>query len=95
MTVLRIHQERQLNPVADEVLALTAVVRPILSGVLYGLKADVAAELEEPLDFLGEALFTGRFSFSFSASLASPVAISTMRFAHWFRSRGRLGGLVI
>lgn len=44
MTVLRIHQERQLNPVADEVLALTAVVRPILSGVLYGLKADVAAE---------------------------------------------------
>jgi hypothetical protein len=28
-------------------------------------------------------------------SLTSPVAISTMRFAHWFRSRGRLGVLVI
>jgi hypothetical protein len=45
MTVSRIHQERQLNPVADEVLALTAVVRPILAGVLYGIKADVAAEI--------------------------------------------------
>ena len=40
-----IRQERQLNPVDDEVLALTAVVRPILSGVLYGLKADVVAEI--------------------------------------------------
>jgi hypothetical protein len=30
--------------VADEVLALTAVVRPILTGVLYALKADVVAE---------------------------------------------------
>src|SRR5262249_16120353 len=43
-TIMRIHQERQLNPVADEVLALTAVVRPILKGVLYALKEDVAAQ---------------------------------------------------
>jgi hypothetical protein len=38
---MQIRQERQLNPVADEVLALTAVVRPILMGVLYALKDDV------------------------------------------------------
>ena len=43
-TVMRIRQQRQLNPIDDEVLALTAVVRPILSGVLYGLKIDIAAE---------------------------------------------------
>ena len=42
---MRIHQERQLNPVADEVLALTAVVRPILTGVLYALKEDVIREV--------------------------------------------------
>ena len=42
---MRIRQERQLNPVADEVLALTAVVRPILTGVLYALKQDVVARL--------------------------------------------------
>ncbi len=42
--VMRIHQERQLNRVADEVLALTAVVRPILKGVLYSLKAEIVAE---------------------------------------------------
>ena len=42
---MRIQRERQLNPVADEVLALTAVVRPILKGVLYALKKDVAEEL--------------------------------------------------
>jgi hypothetical protein len=39
---MRIHVERQVNPVADEVLALTAVVRPILRGILFSLKADVA-----------------------------------------------------
>ena len=38
---MQIRQERQLNAVADEVLALTAVVRPILMGVLYALKDDV------------------------------------------------------
>ena len=41
--VMRVHEHRQLNPVADEVLALTAVVRPILSGVLYSLKNEVVA----------------------------------------------------
>jgi len=40
-----VRREKQRNPVADEVLALTAVVRPILAGVLYGLKADVAKEV--------------------------------------------------
>jgi len=42
---MRIQQERQLNAVSDEVLALTAVVRPILTGVLYALKQDVVAEV--------------------------------------------------
>lgn len=41
---MQIHQEKQIAPVADEVLALTACVRPILSGVLYSLKADVVHE---------------------------------------------------
>jgi hypothetical protein len=36
--------EFQQNPVADEVSAVTAVVRPILEGVLYALKADVVEE---------------------------------------------------
>lgn len=35
----------QKNAVADEVSALVAVVRPILIGLLYGLKGDVAAEV--------------------------------------------------
>ena len=35
----------QQNPVADEVSAVTAVVRPILQGLLYALKADVVAEV--------------------------------------------------
>lgn len=43
---MRIQREKQINPVADEVLALTAVVRPILRGVLYAIKQDVAQELE-------------------------------------------------
>jgi hypothetical protein len=41
---MQIRQERQLNAVADEVLALTAVVRPILMGVLYALKDDVVQQ---------------------------------------------------
>jgi hypothetical protein len=41
---VEIRREKQLNPVADEVLALTSVVRPILSGVLNALKADVVKE---------------------------------------------------
>jgi hypothetical protein len=43
--IMRIHQERQLSPVADEVMALTAVVRPILIGVLYALKGNIVAEV--------------------------------------------------
>jgi hypothetical protein len=39
-----IREQRQQNPVADEVLALTAVVRPILTGTLYALKQEVVAE---------------------------------------------------
>jgi hypothetical protein len=42
---MRIHQEKQLSPVADEVSALTAVVRPILKGVLYALKREVIEEM--------------------------------------------------
>ena len=41
---MQVQQEQQLNAVSDEVLALTAVVRPILSGVLYALRADIVAE---------------------------------------------------
>ncbi|MFJ2665704.1 hypothetical protein ACIO14_15255 [Nocardia fluminea] len=41
---MQIRSEEQLNPVADEVSAITAVVRPILTGILYSLKADVVAE---------------------------------------------------
>lgn len=40
-----IRVETQLNPVADEVSAITAVVRPILLGVLYALKQQVVAEV--------------------------------------------------
>ncbi len=39
--LMHVRQEKQLNAVASEVLALTAVVRPILKGVLYAIKDDV------------------------------------------------------
>ncbi len=42
---MEIRREKQNNPIADEVLALTAIVRPILEGTLYGLKADVVQEV--------------------------------------------------
>jgi len=42
---MEIRNEKQLNPVADEVSAITAVVCPILSGILLSLKADVVAEV--------------------------------------------------
>jgi hypothetical protein len=45
VAIMRVHKQKQLNPVDDEVLALTAVTRPILKGVLYSLKQDVVAEL--------------------------------------------------
>ena len=41
---LQLRLQYQQNPVADEVSALTAVVRPILEGLLNGLKADVVNE---------------------------------------------------
>jgi hypothetical protein len=40
-----IREQRQQNPVAGEVLALTAIVRPILTGTLYALKKEVVAEV--------------------------------------------------
>jgi len=41
---MQLRLEYQQNPVADEVSAVTAVVRPILEGLLFALKADVIAE---------------------------------------------------
>jgi hypothetical protein len=43
--VMRIREERQIHRVSDEVLALTAVIRPILTGVLYALKEEVVNEV--------------------------------------------------
>ena len=45
MNNMNIRKESQLNPVADEVSALIAVVRPILRGLLIGLKQDVVKEV--------------------------------------------------
>jgi len=45
MTSIPIRLENQLNPVADEVSALTAVVRPILEGTLYSIKREIADDL--------------------------------------------------
>lgn len=42
---LQLRLEWQRNPVADEVSALTAVVRPILQGVLFALKKDIVREV--------------------------------------------------
>jgi hypothetical protein len=39
-----VRAERQLNPVADEVSALIAVTRPILTGLLLGLKTQVVKD---------------------------------------------------
>jgi hypothetical protein len=44
LQIMEIRVENQQNSVADEVSALFAVVRPILKGLLYALKADVTAE---------------------------------------------------
>lgn len=41
---MRLRIERQVNPVADEVAAVTAVVRPILLGTVQGLKGQVVAD---------------------------------------------------
>ena len=42
---MRIRLEEQVNPVADDVLALVAVVQPILVGVLFALKQEVVNEV--------------------------------------------------
>lgn len=41
---MEIRSEKQLSTVADEVSAITAVTGPILTGILYSLKGDVATE---------------------------------------------------
>jgi hypothetical protein len=45
MSQIILRKETQQNAVADEVSALIAVVRPILTGLLFSLKADVAKEV--------------------------------------------------
>lgn len=42
---MQLRLQFQENTVADEVAAITAAVRPILEGTLYGLKADVVAQV--------------------------------------------------
>src|SRR5215469_9929630 len=42
---MRIRLEDQINPVADDVLALIAVVQPILIGVLFSLKGEFVTEV--------------------------------------------------
>ncbi|WP_140419954.1 hypothetical protein [Achromobacter denitrificans] len=44
MNQIALQVETQTSPVADEVSALMAVVRPILQGLLFGLKSEVVAE---------------------------------------------------
>jgi hypothetical protein len=41
---MKIFVEKQLNPINSEVTALISVVRPILTGILYGIKEDIAQE---------------------------------------------------
>lgn len=41
---MQIRKEKQINPIVDDVLALTAIVRPLIAGLLYALKADVVKE---------------------------------------------------
>lgn len=45
MSQISIRLENQINPVADEVSALLALVRPILQGLLYALKQEVVAQI--------------------------------------------------
>ncbi|MCL9849240.1 hypothetical protein RSP673_010495 [Ralstonia solanacearum P673] len=42
---ISVRVESQLNPVADEVSALIAVVRPILQGLVHALKVEVVAQV--------------------------------------------------
>jgi hypothetical protein len=41
---MKVRKEVQIDEVSDDVLALTTLVRPILMGTLYAIKADVVAE---------------------------------------------------
>ena len=41
---MQLRLEQQRSPVADEVAALFAVTRPILEGLLYGLKGEIVTE---------------------------------------------------
>jgi hypothetical protein len=45
---IQLRLEFQENPVVDEVSAVTAIVRPILSGILYSLKQQVVDEAGGP-----------------------------------------------
>ncbi|HET6168866.1 MAG TPA: hypothetical protein VFE01_01745, partial [Terracidiphilus sp.] len=45
MSNIDVRKEIQKSPVADEVSALVALVRPILSGLLFSLKEDIANEV--------------------------------------------------
>lgn len=42
---MKLRLQTQVNPIAEEVSATIAVVRPILEGLLYGLRKDVVAEV--------------------------------------------------
>jgi hypothetical protein len=44
LSLVQLRLEQQRNPVADEVAALYAVVRPIMEGLLYGLKGEVVEQ---------------------------------------------------
>lgn len=41
---MQVREERQLNEVGPEVLALTAVIRPILTGIVHALKDEAVAD---------------------------------------------------
>lgn len=43
--IFKIRMEEQQNPVQDEVMALVAIVRPILEGLLYALKRNVVGDV--------------------------------------------------
>lgn len=45
VTELTVRSEFQNNPVSDEVSALYAIIRPVLTGLLYALKEDVVNEV--------------------------------------------------
>lgn len=45
MTTIQLRKEEQANPIASEVSALIAVVRPILTAILYGLKTDIVEQV--------------------------------------------------